>query len=313
MHRLLHPLREGKMDRREFLKYCGKISLLFTGSLLFAEDIARAFVKIAEGAVNILWLQGQACSGDSVSLLYGDSPEVPELITSIINLRFHPVVSVAQGELVMRIINQELKNKDYILCFEGAVPYKMLGACKIGEFYLTEILKKAISSSIAVVAVGTCSSYGGIPAANKETGAISVVEFMKREGLNKPYVRLPGCPTNSIRVTGTVAYIVAFEKLPALDTDNRPILYYPDVIHNNCQRFQYFSQDRYITDYNQKRGCLFKMGCRGPITKADCPLRRYNRNTSWCVDANGPCIGCANPKFPWPAETGIYTDPNRIK
>ena len=304
---------ENKMTRREFLKYCGKISLLFTGSILFAEDFARAFMKIGRGEVNILWLQGQSCSGDSVSLLYGDSPSVPELITNIINLRFHPVVSVAQGDLVMKIIKEELRNKDYILCFEGAVPYKMLGACKVGEFYLTDLLKKVIGSALAVVAVGTCASYGGIPAANKETGAISLVEFMQQEGLNKPYVRIPGCPTNSHRVTGTVAYIVAFEKLPKLDKDNRPKLYYPDIIHNNCQRFQYFAQDKYVTDYNQKRECLFKMGCHGPVTYADCPLRRYNRNTSWCIDANAPCIGCAHPKFPYSPEEGIYSDPKKIR
>ncbi len=300
------------MNRREFLKYCAKISLLFTGSALFADRFAEAFMRIGEGRINILWLQGQACSGDSVSLVYGDSPEVPQLIMNIINLKFQPVVSVAQGDLVMRIIEEELKNKDYILCFEGAVPYKMMGACKIGEYYLVDILKRAINSSVAVVAVGTCASYGGIPAANKETGSISVVDFMKREGLNKPYVRLPGCPTNSIRITGTVAYIVGFQKLPRLDKDHRPKLYYPDIIHNNCQRFQYFVQDKFVEDYNQKRECLFKMGCKGPITYADCPLRRYNRNTSWCVDANTPCIGCANPKFPFDPEKGIYTDPKSI-
>ncbi len=300
------------MDRREFIKYCARISLMFTGSLLLSDRIAEAFMRIGKGEVNILWLQGQACSGDSVALVYGDSPSVPELIMNIINLRFHPVISVAQGELVMRIIEEELRDRDYILCFEGAVPYKMMGACKIGEFYLTDILKRAISSSVAVVTVGTCSSYGGIPAASRETGAISVVEFMKREGLNKPFIRLPGCPTNSIRVTGTVAYIVATGKLPELDKDHRPKLYYPDIIHNNCQRFQYFSQDKYVVDYNQKHYCLFKMGCKGPITYADCPLRRYNRNTSWCVDSNAPCIGCANPKFPYSPEKGIYTDPKKI-
>ncbi len=301
------------MNRREFLKYCGRLSLLFTGSLLFSGRFAEAFMKIGEGRVNVLWLQGQACSGDSVSLVYGDSPGVPELVMNIINLRFHPVVSVAQGDLVMRIIEEELKDRDYILCFEGSVPYKMLGACKVGEFYLTDILKRAISSSVAVVAVGTCASYGGIPAANKETGAVSVVEFMKREGINKPFVRLPGCPTNSLRITGTVAYIVGFRKLPRLDKEGRVKLYYPDLIHNNCQRFQYFVQDKFLEDFNEKHKCLFKMGCRGPVTYADCPLRRYNRNTSWCVDANAPCIGCANPEFPYSPEQPIYTDPKSIK
>ncbi len=300
--------------RREFLKFCGKLSLVLCGTECLTEDLARAFMKIARKEPPVIWLTGQACSGDSVSLVYTDSPGLVPLLTSLVDLKFHPVLSVAQGEEVLRII-EELKGQGgYILCFEGSIPLKMKGACTIREEYLAEFLKEVVEGALALIACGTCASYGGIPAANPETGAVSLPEYLKKLRIEKPVVRIPGCPMNGVRFTGTVAYFVAYGRLPKLDRDGRPVMYYGEVVHSNCQRFQWFNQDRYVMDYaRDKRQCLFRMGCRGPVTYADCPLRRWNRNTSWCVDANTPCVGCAHPSWPWPREEGIYTDPQKIR
>jgi hypothetical protein len=46
------------------------------------------------------------------------------------------------------------------------------------------------------------------------------------------------------------------------------------------------------------------MGCKGPQTKANCPIVRWNRRVSWCVESGAPCAGCAqaNPEkagFNW--------------
>jgi len=43
--------------------------------------------------------------------------------------------------------------------------------------------------------------------------------------------------------------------------------------------------------------CMFKQGCKGPVTYADCCVRRWNSKVNWCVGANGPCHGCASPNF----------------
>ncbi len=303
-----------RLSRREFLKFCGRLSVALVGSEVLKEDLAEAFVKIVQKKPPVIWLTGQACSGDSVSLVYCDSPSLVPILTSLVELKFHPVLSVTQGEDCLRLIKELEAEGGYVLCFEGAIPTKMKGACVVGEEYLYEFLRDAVSGALAVIACGTCASYGGIPAANPVTGAVSLPEYLKMIGVNEPVVRIPGCPMNGVRFAGTVAYFVAYGKLPPLDEDGRPRMYYQDVIHSNCQRFQWFNQDKYVTDFAlHKRECLFRMGCRGPVTHADCPLRRWNRNTSWCVDANTPCVGCANPKWPWDKQEGIYTNPESVK
>ncbi len=305
-------MKDKLFNRREFLKFCGHLALTFCGSAALGPDFAEAFIRIARKEVPVIWLTGQACSGDSVSLVYGDSPSLVPILTSLVDLKFHPVLSVAQGELVLKIIDEMRSQGGFVLCFEGAIPSGMPEACTVAERPLTDILKEVIEAAAAIIACGTCASYGGIPGANPETGAVSVFDFVKKEGLGKPVVRIPGCPMNSVRFAGTVAYFVAYGKLPPLDKDNRPLMYYEDIIHHNCQRYQYFVQDTYATDYNQKRFCLFRLGCRGPVTHADCPLRRWNKGTSWCVNANTPCVGCAHQRWPWDREGGIYPDPAKI-
>ncbi len=302
-----------KLSRREFLKFCGRLSLAISGTEVLTSDLAQAFMKIAHKEPPVIWLTGQACSGDSISVVYGDSPSLIPILTSLIDLRFHPVLSAAQGEEVLRIIEEMKAKGSYILCFEGSIPLKMKEACIVGEEYLADFLREVVANAAVVIACGTCASYGGVPAANPETGAVSLPEYLKRIGLKKLVVRIPGCPMNPLRFTGTVTYFVAYGKLPPLDDEGRPLMYYRQVIHENCQRFQWFSQDQYVIDFaKDKRYCLFRMGCRGPVTYADCPLRRWNRNTSWCVDANTPCVGCAHKEWPWSKEEGIYTNPQSV-
>lgn len=299
--------------RREFFGFCAKVAALFGGSSLMASDFAEAFMKITQKQPPVVWLTGQACTGDSISLVYCDSPSLVPLLSSLVDLKFHPALSVAQGEVAMDVLSDQIKTGGYVLCFEGSIPTKIPGACVFGEKFLEEYLVEVIKKAGAVIACGTCASYGGIPAANPETGAVSIVDFITQKGLKTPVVRIPGCPMNGHRFTGTVAHFVAYGELPKLDDDKRPVIYYGQSNHDNCQRFQYFSQDEYVLDYKNKRECLYRMGCKGPVTKADCPVRRWNKDTSWCVASNTPCVGCAHPSWPWPKETGIYADPQKRK
>jgi len=299
-------------NRREFLKFCGRLSLALFGTATFGPGLAKGLVRLANGEIKVLWLSGQGCSGDAMALVYGDAPPIVPLLTSLVDLRFHPLLSAAQGQAVIEIFEAASREGNFILCFEGAVPAGMPKACVIGERPVTEWLAQLARAADLVIACGTCASYGGIPHASKETGSISVAEYLKQKGLSKPVVRIPGCPMNPARFTGTVAYFAAYGKLPPLDEDGRPLMYYRDLIHENCLRFHYFVEDKYAKSLSEKGLCLFCFGCRGPLTRADCPLRTWNGEDNWCIRANTPCIGCAHPEFPWDPEEGIYRDPSTI-
>ncbi len=301
-----------KYTRREFFRFCSDLALLFGGGSLMASDFAQAFMKVAQRTPPVIWLTGQACTGDSVSLLYGDSPSLVPILSSLVDLKFHPALAVAQGDMILETIEDCRKKGGYVLCFEGSIPVKMPGACLFGEKALADFLVPILQEAGAVIACGTCACYGGIPKANPETGALSVVDFARSKGIKVPIVRIPGCPMNAHRFSGTVAHFVAYGRLPELDGEGRPLTYYRSTVHEQCERFQSFSQDKYATNYNEKHLCLFRMGCRGPVTHADCPTRRWNRNTSWCINANTPCVGCAHPKWPWSREKGIYVAPENV-
>ncbi len=301
---------DNKLTRRDFFKFCSKAAALYGGSKVMASDFAEAFLKISAGQPPVIWLSGQACTGDSVSLVYCDSPSLVPFLSTFVDLKFHPTLSVAQGEVALNVIDEVKSRGGFVLCFEGAIPTKIPKACMFGEMPMVDFLPSVIEASLAVIACGTCASYGGIPAANPETGAVSIGDFMRENGLKKPLIRLPGCPANGHRITGAVAYFVAYGKLPPLDKDGRPKVYYGQLNHDNCQRFRYFAEDHYAINLaKDKRECLFKRGCRGTVTFADCPIRRWNRDTSWCVASNTPCVGCAHPSWPWPKKYGMYTDP----
>ncbi len=301
--------------RREFLKKCGQIALAIGASPFIAKDLAYAFQRIANEDVKVIFLQGQSCSGCSVSLLYGDSPEMVYVITKIIDTQFHPNISAAQGEMVIEIIKENMKKKDYLLVIEGSIPVKMKSACLFGEDTFYDFAVKCMKDAKGIIAMGTCACWGGIPASNMNpTGAKSVVDVMKENNIKKLFLRVPGCPVHPDRFLGSVAYLIAYGKPPAIDKMHRPILYYgkDKKIHDHCFRFQFFVQDKYVMNFNQKEGCLLKKGCRGPITYTDCPFRRWNMGTSYCIHSNTPCIGCVNEDFPYKPDNPFYTDPTKI-
>jgi len=82
-----------------------------------------------------------------------------------------------------------------------------------------------------------------------------------------------------------------------LDELKRPKVFYGNLIHENCPRRAYFDEGKFAKRFGEP-GCLNELGCKGPVTHADCPIRLWNHGTSWCIGAGSPCIGCCEPGFP---------------
>lgn len=289
------------LSRREFLKHCRNLSIAIAGTEIFAHDIAHGFMSLsAEQKPKVVFIQSQCCTGCSVSATYGNEIDFIDFITNVIRLQVHPNLSFSQGEDYMRVLEETVSEGGFYLVLEGSIPMGIKEACMFGDEPIADYLKHVIPKAAAIVASGTCAAYGGIPASNQNvTGAIPVDEYMKREGLKKPLIKIPGCPISPDRLMGTVAYIVATGKLPEL-VDGKPKQYFGELLHDHCGRYQAFNQDKYLENYAaQKTECLLKVGCRGPVTKTDCATRRWNGKISVCVESNSPCIGCIHPNFPF--------------
>jgi hydrogenase small subunit len=248
-----------------------------------------------------------------VSLLNSASPTIKNvLIDQIapgvhINLRFHPTIMAAAGELAIEVMEDTAKQKkgEYVLVVDGAVPMAEAVYGAIGErngkpVTMLQRVTELAQDALAVIALGTCASFGGIPAARPNpTSAAPVKKALESAGIDKPLINISGCPPHPDWFVGTVAGIIlgGLPKAEDLDDFLRPKAFYGKLIHENCPRRAYFDEGKFAKKFGDE-GCLYELGCKGPITYADCPLRRWNGGTNWVIGAGAPCNGCTQPEFP---------------
>jgi hydrogenase small subunit len=299
------------ITRRKFLELSLKLSLITGLGATAVPRIAEALGELSAGQAPVLWLQGQSCSGCSVSLLNSDHPDPVTLLTAYISLRFHATLSTATGKVGMDVLNQSIEKGGYYLAVEGSVPTTMPEACMVGHETFQSQLSRAAKNAKAVIAVGACAAFGGIPAAdNNPTGARSIPEFLQKEKISKPLISIPGCPVHPDWLVGTLVHVLKFG-IPELDESFRPKMFFGKLLHDQCPRFADYERERFAKTF-QDEGCLFRLGCLGPNTRADCTVRRWNSNVNDCISAGAPCIGCANEHFPPKGDFPLYRKGERI-
>jgi hydrogenase small subunit len=300
-------LEQRGVSRRDFMKLCTAMSAALALPVGFAPRIARALDEVKRPT--LVWLEFQDCAADSEALLRAANPTVAEIILDILSVDYHETIMAAAGhqaeENLAKVVKEQ-KGK-YIAVVEGSIPTNDGGVyCCIGGRSALEIAREVCGNAMATVAVGTCASYGGIPAAvPNPTGAVGVREAVP----GATVVNLPGCPLNADNLTATVVHFLVFGKLPATDSFGRPLFAYGKRIHDNCERRPHFDAGQYVeawSDAGHRKGhCLYKMGCKGPETYHNCPSQRYNEKTSWPVASGHGCVGCSEPHF-WDTMSPFY-------
>ncbi|MFW5739279.1 MAG: hydrogenase small subunit, partial [Myxococcota bacterium] len=177
---------------------------------------------------------------------------------------------------------------------EGAIPTRDGGVyCKIGGRTALQMLEQVADGAAAIIAIGSCASFGGLPAAEPNpTGAKGVRDVLA----GKQIVNLPGCPANPYNFLGVVLQLATFGTLPTLDDQGRPAFAYRRTIHEDCPRRAHFDAGRFADAYGDEAHregyCLYKLGCKGPQTHANCALKRFGETSAWPIGIGHPCIGC---------------------
>lgn len=285
-----------KISRRQFLAYSAKLAALTGLGASAVPKIAAALQSMADGQVPLVWLQGQSCSGCSVSLLNTEHPDPASILTRYVSMQFHSTLSTATGDLGMAVLNDNIKHGDYLLAVEGSVPAGMPEACVVGAEPFTRQLLRAAKAARAIIAVGACACFGGIPGAeNNPTGAVAVQAYLKNNGITKPVIALPGCPVHPDWLVGTLVHVLKFG-MPDLNADGAPRMFFGRLVHDQCPRFADYERERFARHFGDD-GCLFQLGCLGPVTHADCSTRLWNSGTNFCINAGAPCIGCSASTF----------------
>ncbi|MCM1567552.1 MAG: hydrogenase small subunit [Dehalobacter sp. 4CP] len=248
----------------------------------------------------IIWLGTNTCAGDMLSLLNAKDPGYQELISSIAELRFDYLLGASEGSDAINVLDDLQKNHKaaYILVVEGSIPtrsnglYSVIGYRNGKAWTALQAVRELGAEARYVVAAGTCAAFGGIyAAAPNPSKCVSLQAVLDRKVIN-----VPGCPINPEWMMGTLNHLIQYGE-PALDDYSRPKLFYGETIHNLCQRRDYFDNSIFAAKPGEP-WCMYKIGCKGPVTYADCPVRQWNgEHLSWPVKANTPCIGCASPEF----------------
>lgn len=262
----------------------------------------------------VIYLQMSACTGCAVSMLNAASPTIKnmlidQLIPGVhINLVFHPTVMAAAGDMAIEVMEKTARKEKggYVLVAEGAVSmdtnsvYGAVGERNGKPVTMLQRVTELAKDALAIISLGTCASFGGIPAAKPNpTKCTSVQKALEAQGIKKPLINVPGCPPHPDWFLGTVASILlnGLPKAEDLDDFLRPKLFYGMLIHENCPRRASFDEGKFAKKFGDE-GCLYELGCKGPITHADCPTRRWNNGTNWVIGAGAPCNGCTQPEFP---------------
>ena len=261
----------------------------------------------------VVWLQGAGCTGCSVSVLNAASPRIQNLLLDEVvpghqlNLLFHATIMGGQGEPVIEVLKDTETNRKggYILVVEGAIPtaedglYGSIGEREGKHLTIEQSVAQLGANALLVIAIGTCAAYGGIPAGEPNpTQCKGVKDVFDEKGIKTLVVNLPGCPLHPDWFTGTVS-VVMFSGLGAVELDNigRPTLFYGQLKHENCPRRADFDKGKFAEKLGDQ-GWLYKVGCKGHYTNADCPIRQWNNGVNWCIKAGSPCLGCVEPEFP---------------
>jgi hydrogenase small subunit len=289
-------LRRG-ISRRSFIKFSGAMAAALALPASYGARIAAA-VEMAP-RIPLIWLRGQACGGDSQALLQTADPTVQSMLLDLLSVDYADAVAASSGNEADPSPGPILGGAHYIAVVEGSIPTGADGTyCLVGGRAFADVAREVCAGAVATIAVGSCAFDGGVAAASGGMSAAAGASTVAPAG---KLVNLPGCPVNADNLTATVVHYLTFGQLPATDRRGRPFFAYGGLIHNQCERRAHFEFGEFVLAWGdeaaQKGWCLYKMGCKGPETFANCPAIGYAGGTSWPVQAGHGCIGCTMPGF----------------
>ncbi|WP_051309612.1 hydrogenase small subunit [Desulfogranum japonicum] len=292
--------RWGEVTRRDFVKFCTGVAATMGLPMSVVPKMAKAVTSPQRPPV--IWLSGQECTGCVESLLRTNHPTIDNLIFDLISLEYSETLNAGAGHQAEhhREKSIEANKGKFVLVVDGAIPVKDGGVyCQIAGKPVLDILKETAPLAGAVIAIGSCASWGGVAAASPNpTGATPVHKILEEHGIS--VVNIPGCPPNPYNFLSTVIHFLTFGKLPALDAKGRPLFAYDRRIHENCERRPHFDAGRFAEQFgdesHRKGYCLYKLGCKGPETFNNCSTLHFGDVSStgcWPVATGAPCFGCS--------------------
>lgn len=292
-------LRQRGYSRREFMKFCTMMAAYLGLEASGAAQISNTLMS--KTRVPVIWLHFQECTCCSESFIRSSHPIVADIILDKLSLDYTETLMAASGHYAEAAKEKTMKDHygEYILCVEGSVPVDNDGAyCCIGGKSALQVLEEAAAGAKAIIAWGSCACNGCVQAAKPNpTNATPIHKLVK----GKPVVKVPGCPPIGEVMAGVLVHVITFGTLPELDRVGRPKAFYSKRVHDSCYRRPYYDAGLFVEsfdDENAKKGyCLYKVGCKGPMTYNSCGIIKWNDGVSYPIQSGHGCIGCSEANF----------------
>ncbi|WP_277029517.1 hydrogenase expression protein HypE [Actinacidiphila oryziradicis] len=274
--------------------------------------------------IHILWTsEGMSCDGDTVSITAASLPSLEDVVLGAIpglpKVHLHnKVLAYETGDDFMAAFHQAARGdlEPFIFVVEGSIPNEKIN----GDGYWTsmgndpatgepitvnEWIDRLAHKAWAVVAIGTCATYGGIHAmAGNPTGSMGLADYLGwdfRSAGGLPIVNVPGCPVQPDNFMETLLWVLhqAAGLAPTIPLDEqlRPTWLFGKTVHEGCDRAAYYEQGDFAKDYNSPK-CIVKIGCWGPVVNCNVTKRGWMDGVGGCPNVGGICIGCTMPGFP---------------
>ena len=286
-------------SRRDFMKFATYIAAYMGLETTMVGQVAKSLETTHR--LPVIWEHFQECTCCSESFIRSDHPIVADIILDKISLDYSLTLMAASGhqaEAAKRETMEKYKG-EYILCVEGSVPMGDDGNyCCIAGRSAKDLLIEAAEGAKVIIAWGSCATSGCVQAAKPNpTNATPIHKIIK----NKPIIRVPGCPPIGEVMAGIIVHVVTFGRLPELDRMGRPKAFYAKRVHDSCYRRPYYDAGLFaetFDDQNAKDGyCLYKLGCKGPMTYNSCGTIKWNNGVSYPIQSGHGCIGCSEEDF----------------
>jgi hydrogenase small subunit len=286
-------------SRRDFLQFCSWIAAAAGIEASLVPQVVEALDT--KSRLPVVWFHFQECTCCSESFIRSNHPIVSDIILDKISLDYTETLQAAAGhqaEAALKSTMEKYKGQ-YLMLVEGSIPTEEDGVyCCIGGRTAVDIVKEAAAGAKAIVAWGSCASNGCIQAAKPNPTSATPVD---RVVTGVPIIKVPGCPPIAEVMAGTIVHLLAFERIPQLDGIGRPKAFYSRRVHDTCYRRPNYDAGLFVEtfdDENARRGyCLYKMGCRGPVTYNSCGVIRWNAGVSYPIQSGHGCIGCSEANF----------------
>ena len=287
------------VSRRDFLTACAWITAMLGLPVDAVAQVTRALET--KPRLPVLWFHFQECTCCSESFIRSSHPGIADIILDKISLDYTETLMAGSGtQAEAALCDTMTKYKgEYLMLVEGSVPTADGGIhCCIGGRTALDILQEAAAGAKAMICWGSCACNGCVQAAKPNpTKATPIHELIS----GVPIIKVPGCPPIAEVMTGTIVHLLAFDRIPQLDGLGRPKAFYSRRVHDTCYRRPNYDAGLFVNsfdDENAKRGyCLYKMGCRGPVTYNSCGVMRWNGGVSFPIQSGHGCIGCSEANF----------------